>query len=278
MPELPEVESARRLASQACTGLRVNDVKLFEQGGGPRNGLFDDIVIGESKSIDDIKSVFIGKRVNSVNRKGKQLWFDLSGSAVSVLFHFGMTGAFVLKGGMIPTYRSFQVSSEWPPKFTKMEIIMENDVRLGLCDPRRLARVKLRSNPLESPPISLLAPDPFLDGVSIPYFRSELLKYNTPIKSALLDQEKIFCGIGNWIADEVLYQSKIHPNTPCKNIAQSKEHVELLANKLTSVISLAVDLNANNDIFPDDWLFHYRWNKKKSSMPNGSIIFIIFFY
>ena len=32
------------------------------------------------------------------------------------------------------------------------------------------------------------------------------------IKSLLLDQRAVCSGIGNWIADEVCYQTKIHPD------------------------------------------------------------------
>jgi Formamidopyrimidine-DNA glycosylase N-terminal domain len=47
MPELPEVESARRLLDEHCAGAKICAVNALEAGGGPRDGQFDDVVICE---------------------------------------------------------------------------------------------------------------------------------------------------------------------------------------------------------------------------------------
>lgn len=73
-------------------------------------------------------------------------------------------------------------------------------------------------------------------------------------------------GVGNWIADEVLYQSKLNPQ--CKTHKLTDEEMERLFNSLRHIISEAVQLRLEEKDFPKDWLFHYRWNKgskKKSS-------------
>ena len=76
------------------------------------------------------------------------------GSDVVVLFHFGMTGSFVIENEAAPSYKSFRVRNEhWPPKFAKLEIIFSNNVKLAFCDPRRLGRIRLRTDPLNSSPI-----------------------------------------------------------------------------------------------------------------------------
>ena len=46
MPELPEVEATRRVVARHCIGHRVTRVCAIEAGGGPRDGQFDDIVLG----------------------------------------------------------------------------------------------------------------------------------------------------------------------------------------------------------------------------------------
>ncbi|CAN0411191.1 unnamed protein product, partial [Ectocarpus sp. 13 AM-2016] len=38
------------------------------------------------------------------------------------LFHFGMTGAFTVKGETRHKFVKFKVSEEWPPRFAKLEI------------------------------------------------------------------------------------------------------------------------------------------------------------
>jgi formamidopyrimidine-DNA glycosylase len=106
---------------------------------------------------DRFVAALLGKKLKSIHRKGKQLWFELDGSDVSVLFHFGMTGSFIVENAAAPTYKSFRVRNEtWPPKFTKLELAFSNGLRLAFCDPRRLARIRLRVDPLNCSPIKEL--------------------------------------------------------------------------------------------------------------------------
>lgn len=39
-----------------------------------------------------------------------------------VLFHFGMTGAFTVKGEKRHKFVKFKIGEEWPPRFTKLEL------------------------------------------------------------------------------------------------------------------------------------------------------------
>ncbi len=116
MPELPEVECARKLVESNCNESIIVDVITVEQGGGPRSNIFDDKVY-ECSSTDAgsaeglFRDLLLGAKLTSVERKGKQLWFQLEGREF-VLFHFGMTGAFVVKDVTAHTYRSFKVDAD----------------------------------------------------------------------------------------------------------------------------------------------------------------------
>ena len=196
MPELPEVEAARKLIETNCVGVVIASVNTLEQGNGPRHGLFDDIVLDVTSVQDDIaiestsysqsdfENALISRRIISVHRKGKQIWIELEGEGPSMLFHFGMTGSFCIRGVESATYKSFKVQDDnWPPKFCKLEIIFGNGVQLAFCDPRRLGRIRIRhGDPKLSPPISKLARDPLVDGLSVDYLQSCLSKYNCNIK------------------------------------------------------------------------------------------------
>lgn len=49
------------------------------------------------------------------------------------LFHFGMTGAFTIKGEKRHKFVKFKVSEDWPPRFTKLELqVIELE---GVCGP-----------------------------------------------------------------------------------------------------------------------------------------------
>lgn len=280
MPELPEVEYARHSIEISCLKAVISHLNVVEQGNGPREGLFDDKVIESLEGPNVFSSSLENSTVVSVNRRGKQLWLDLQkgDNMKCLLIHLGMTGAIVMKDQKPPTYQSYRIDSEhWPPKFTKLELSFTNGVRISFCDPRRLGKVCIRSYPaIESPPISLLAVDPLLDALpSAEDLQHTLSTVTAPIKAVLLDQNRIFCGIGNYIADEVLYQSRIHPETKSKTL--SKTNLESLLKKLQEIIVAAVACLKNDEDFPKDWLFHYRWKKGSSNkddqrMPDGSPI------
>ena len=120
-----------------------------------------------------------------------------------------MTGTLLVSNEKVPQYKAFKIreNGDWPPKFTKFEIIFDNNVRLVYCDPRRIGRIKLTYDAPHTPPISLLARDPLLEVCDADYLQTELSKWKAPIKAVLLDQSKVICGVGNWIADEVYYSN-----------------------------------------------------------------------
>ena len=141
---------------------------MREQGGGPRETLFDDIIIETNEDL--ITNALQKKNIKSVHRKGKYIYCILSPGDDALLIHFGMTGSLVVSNEAIPQYKSFKVSEEcWPPKFTKCELVFENGKRLAYCDPRRLGRIRVLQNPLACPPISHLALDPTLDVLTARY-------------------------------------------------------------------------------------------------------------
>jgi hypothetical protein len=55
-PELPEVESSRAFVLRHCGGRDILEVNTDEQGGGPRTGQFDDIVVGEGVDATTLKA------------------------------------------------------------------------------------------------------------------------------------------------------------------------------------------------------------------------------
>ena len=63
------------------------------------------------------------------------------------------------------------------------------------------------------PPISLLGFDALLELPPPARFAGLLAERGAPIKALLLDQA-FAAGVGNWIADEVLYQARIAPGAP----------------------------------------------------------------
>jgi formamidopyrimidine-DNA glycosylase len=229
----------------------------------------------DAKTEGQFQSFLIDKTLESVHRKGKYMWFAFAGSKPAILFHFGMTGSFVVKDVAVLTHKTAKISGEpWPPKFTKLRIVFDNDCELVFVDQRRFARIKLRNEPLAEPPISELGIDPFAEELpSADTLVAMLSKYSSPIKSVLLDQNKVFCGIGNWVVDEVLYQAAVHPATPANEVDATQ--AEAILNKLSSILSIAIERNVDAALFPPDWLFQQRW-KRNSTLPDGRRITVLF--
>ena len=79
----------------------------------------------------------------------------------------------------------------------------------------------------------------------------------TPIKAVLLMQER-FPGIGNWMADEILWRAAIHPKRTAGSL--KPEEVKILHRETRWVAREALRLVGKDlEAIPQSWLFHHRW-------------------
>ena len=77
-----------------------------------------------------------------------------------------------------------------------------------------------------------------------------------PIKALLLDQ-RILSGIGNWIADEALYHARIAPARTASSLSSAE--LSALRRAIHYVVKTAVDAGADETRYPKGWMFHHRW-------------------
>ena len=103
-------------------------------------------------------------------------------------------------------------------------------------------------------------------------FAALIGRRSAPIKAVLLNQS-VAAGVGNWVADEVLYHAKIHPEQPASSLAPPQ--MIALQKALGDVIKTACDAGADADLFPDDWIFHHRWGKVEGNKVGGKAISFI---
>ena len=251
MPELPEVERSRRLAESVAAGRRIDGVACAA----------DPIVHAGAPARE--WEALRGRRVLAACRWGKQLWFDLD-APPHPLFHFGMTGGFRVPGDTPlklatgPAHRP----DEWPPRFWKVRFTFEDGRELVMTDARRLGRLLLRAAPRDEPPVSRLGFDPLLALPSPARFVELLAARSVVIKSLLLDQG-FAAGVGNWIADEVLFQARIDPRRRARDL-DDREARRLRA-VLRRVVEKAVAVDAESSRYPEGWLFHRRWGRRAGS-------------
>ncbi|KAJ2865351.1 hypothetical protein GGH94_002304 [Coemansia aciculifera] len=260
MPELPEVERARRLLQARCVGKKIMKVIAA-----------DDSIVFTNERGSELETLLSGRKLLDAGRRGKQFWLTLSGG-LCLLMHFGMTGEIHVQGEKQNHYRKIDVDvgTMWPPRFTKFEMELTGKVRVAFTDPRRLGRIRtFAGDAADCPTISKLGFDPVLDPPELSVFQEAVGKRRMPIKSLLLCQE-FSAGVGNWIADEVLYQSRIHPQQLACTLNELQ--TTALLQQLKAICNKAVEVNAESKLFPEDWLFHYRWSKGKGrqpAMPSG---------
>jgi len=280
MPELPEVEAARLMLSRHLQGSRVVSVNPLESGGGPRSGLFDEkcLSVGTPAAL---AAALVGRVLSSVGRRGKQMWLTFAGKGPHVMAHLGMTGSFAVlppgaKRAAVSKYIAVSVDDDakaWPPRFSKMEIVMSSGARAVFVDPRRFGRVYLDADPENSERVKALGVDPILDWEKLPLasFEAALSSRAMPIKSWLLEQGTI-AGIGNWIADEALHSARIHPETVSS--ALSTDEAARLHSAIKEICDAAVKVEAVSERFPKEWLFHARWGKGKGpgKMADGAAV------
>lgn len=239
MPELPEVEDARLRVLRALRGRRISGVNTRP-----------DPIVFDGTSPRQIASSLRGARVLSAGRKGKHFWLELDRRPWP-LFHFGMSG----------NIKVYQEVGE-RPGYWKLELVAENGTRVGWINKRRLGRIRLRQDPRYEPPVSLLGFDALEEIPSPPDLYRMVHSRKAPIKALLLDQS-FSAGVGNWIADEVLFQAGVAPHRRAQTLTPLE--TRRLGRVLGRVIRHAVKVGADDDRFPPSWLFHHRWRKKKGA-------------
>ena len=249
MPELPEVELARKIASTVAVGRRITRVWCA-----------DDRIVYDGVAPSTVKRHLTGRLVCAATRKGKYLWLELDARPWPLL-HLGMTGAVRVPGLTPLALAHGPTGSEhdpWPPRFAKLRLVFDDGGELCMTNARRLGRVRLLHDPPNEPPVSLLGFDPLLELPTPAAFRTLLHRRSGVIKGVLLDQS-FAAGVGNWIADEVLYHAHIDPRRTATSLDDAE--IEALRRALRLVVRTAVRHDAHGEAFPKGWLFHHRWGR-----------------
>ena len=242
MPELAEVEFYRKRWHLAAAGQRVLRVLIH-----PKAKVFRGTEPGA------IEQALTGARFVDSAAAAKQMLFRFTGGAWLGL-HLGMTGDLYVRD---PAYS--------PGKHDHLVLVTAKHT-LVFTDPRMFGRVQFHHG--ESAPAwwtkiapAILSPEFTVEAVSDFLTR----RARAPIKAVLLMQER-FPGIGNWMADEILWRAAIHPKrlagslTPEETRVLWRECRKVCRDALDKIAGrgdrLPPDLNIH---IPETWLFHHRW-------------------
>lgn len=189
MPELPEVETIRRilrnggLQSPSLLYLRILGAEILWERTveEPAPPIF-------IKNIED-------QQIIDIKRRGKFLIFVLEN--YYLLIHLRMSGDLIIEPAVIP-----------PGKHHRLLLHLEGENRLSFVDVRKFGRVWLVKD--DRSVVGHLGPEPLSAEFTADELFQDLKKHQRQIKTLLLDQ-KFLAGLGNIYADEALFCAKIHP-------------------------------------------------------------------
>lgn len=203
MPELPEAERAR-LTLESVLGRTIAHVDDR------------DTYVCRPHAPGEIADALIGHELASAHRRGKFLWLETADGPTLGL-HLGMSGHIVLDGPGDTT------------RWDRFAIEFDDGTRFALRDKRRLGRAVL------NPDFSHVGPDAAVVGRDD--FRRLIGTGRAPVKARLLDQGRI-SGVGNLLADQVLWQARIAPARLVSEL--SVEELDLLRRELRSAVRSAI--------------------------------------
>ena len=258
MPELPEVETVCRVMRRALGGKKIKEVEVVK----------DPIIFGSAPA-EAVRQALLGRTVKTVGRKGKTWWIEFD--EPPVLFgHLGMSG-WIRELGQ-PSQR-LRESGNAPlddengrPRFLKLLITAEDGTQVCFTDARRLGRVWLGPSVEKDSKLKKLGPDAMNELPKGAAFKALFVKRHAPIKGILLDQT-VLSGVGNWIADEVLYQAKIAPQRAASSLSDSE--LTKLRKTIAHVLETSVEAGADSDKYPANWMFGNRWGGKRGAEKIG---------
>ena len=230
MPELPEVEFARRAIERSALDRRIVGVDDSDR------------YVCRPHAPGSIGDALAERRLLEVHRRGKLLWCETSGvrsrrgSGPVLAIHLGMSGRIVVDGprGGEPVEGGDALpgrpqSAARRDSWCRFELDFADGGRLRLLDPRRLGRVRL------DPDLDALGPD--AGEVDRDDFRELVGRGKAPVKARLLDQSTL-AGVGNLLADEGLWQAHISPRRPATDL--STEELDELRRQLRRAIRRAI--------------------------------------
>ncbi len=233
MPELAEVEFERRRWDEAI-GRRVLAVEV-----NPRAQVF------RGFDARELVPALTGARLLSSEAKGKQMCFRFE-RGTWIGLHLGMSG-------------SLRVEAKDFRGETHDHLILRlRDRALVFRDPRRFGRVRFERTKEEptwwaSLPLEVLSPRFTVEHVTAFLTR----RGRSPIKAVLLMQAA-FPGVGNWMADEILWRAEIHPARAAGSLSSAE--LRRLHRELRFVSRGALrSVGRHGGDLPRGWLFWERW-------------------
>ena len=212
MPELPEVETARRGIAPHILGKRVRAVTVRD---GRLRWPVPAALIKE----------LTGQRIQSITRRGKYLL--LHTDAGTAILHLGMSGSLRVLPAATP-----------PQKHDHVDLEFDGGRILRLRDPRRFGTLLwTRDDAAGHKLLKDLGPEPLDADFDGDYLFERSRGRKVAVKTFLMNSH-IVVGVGNIYASESLHLAGIHPERLAGRI--TRERYALLAKAVKKVLTAAI--------------------------------------
>jgi formamidopyrimidine-DNA glycosylase len=225
MPELPEVETVRRGLNQHTLARSITGSEVLL-----------DRTIAHPDTSDEFCDRVQSTQITTWHRRGKYLCAELTSARTHqpagwLGVHLRMTGQLLW----------VQTQSDLH-KHTRVRLFLGTDWELRFVDQRTFGQMWWIP-PTKQPEqvmtgMGKLGPEPFDSAFSVEYFTAKLQKSHRNIKTVILDQTLV-AGLGNIYADEALFLSQIHPNTPASQL--QPEQISRLRESAINVLRASIE-------------------------------------
>lgn len=226
MPELPEVETIKRVIEPQISGYKITDIVINRSE-----------IIAHPNAEEFYKNT-IGQNIKGMSRQGKFLIIHLKNGS-RIIIHLRMTGC------LLVTLADYPME-----KHTHIIFHLSSGNELRFSDTRRFGRFWLIEKEAEDiySGIHKLGLEPFDERLTAQYLFAHFGKRRKSIKECLLDQS-VLAGIGNIYSDEILYCAKLNPSRPANSLTFDEwEHI---ADIIPELLLYFVD---KNQISAEDYL------------------------
>jgi formamidopyrimidine-DNA glycosylase len=193
VPELPDVEGFRRVLADHAVGRRIRRVDVLDAG------VLHDV------TADRLRKALRDRKFGQPRRHGKRLIVPVAGrGSEAVLLHFGMTGSLRWADSEKSRHPHDRI------------VFVFGQGELCYRDMRKLHGLWLVRDQDEIPRgLADLGPD--AADLSRAQLRDLLTGLRRQVKPALVDQS-VIAGLGNLLADEILWRAHIHPQRRCDKL------------------------------------------------------------
>jgi formamidopyrimidine-DNA glycosylase len=235
MPELAEVEFFRK--QWLCgSGQKILAVELHPH-----------VRVFRGTDTKAMRETLTGAVLQDSEAHGKQMFFRFSRNAWMAL-HLGMTGKLSVES---PDYAS--------GKHDHL-VLRQRKRSLVFTDPRQFGRIRFHAGKALPAWRTDLPPAVLSETFTRERVEQFLRRHGRmPVKAVLLMQSG-FPGVGNWMADEILWRARIHP----ARLAARINSIEIgkLYRETRFVCREALrTVGADFGDPPANWLFHRRWRR-----------------